>query len=94
MRIESERHSPSSGLQAEDQQMIAEWAGLRVGRKMEIVRKVKNFAGDYVPAKRTGEVVSINKFFFTCRMDSGARESFRHNQLLNREGGQIIRLKG
>ena len=56
MRIESERHSPSSGLQAADQQMVAEWAGLKVGRKMEIIGKVKNFAGDYVPAKRTGEV--------------------------------------
>lgn len=94
MRIQSEGCSPTSGIQADDQQMIAEWIGLRVGRKMEIVRKVKNFAGDLVPRKRTGEVVSINKFFFTCKMDNGARESFRHNQLLNKEGGQTIKLKG
>lgn len=94
MKIRAEKCTPSSGIQAEDQQMIAEWAGLQVGKKIEILGKVKNFAGDYVPRKRTGEVVSINKFFFTAQMDNGARESFRHNQLLNREGGQIIRLKG
>ena len=84
MKSRSEGCSPTSGIQADDQQMIAEWIGLRVGRKMEIIRKVKNFAGDLVPRKRTGEVISIN----------GARESFRHNQLLNKEGGQTIRLKG
>jgi len=83
------------GILAEDLRKAAERVGLRVGAKIEIITPQKEYAGEVGVKKRTGEVIAIGNHYFTCKMDRGWVENFRHNQLINNEmGGPKIKLKG
>lgn len=83
------------GLHYEDPRKTAEWIGLKIGSQIEFKVPKKEYAGEISWARRTGRVIAIYDHYFTCKMDKGWVESFRHNQLINHEtGGQKIKLRG
>ena len=78
------------GRTAEELHRLAIRAGLCPGRKVRIVTRVTNKAGQYrlVRDKQRGVVVAVYPYIFTCEV-GGRKVSYRYNELF---GDEVVRV--
>ncbi len=78
------------GKTAEELHLLAIQAGLCPGRKVRIVTRVTNKAGQHclVRDRRRGVVAAVYPYIFTCEV-GGRKVSYRYNELFGDEAVRV-----